>query len=107
VSRLDVADEVVRDDIEDHIRLPDKRIEELRQAIREHIDDDPGLRSQKELLLSIPGIGEKTVASILSYFATIEKFSSANAIWLRNRLRIKTVSVPELPCPRIAQPSMV
>ena len=71
VNRLDVADDVVRDDIEAHIRLLEERIAQLRQAIRRHIDEDPGLRSQKDLLLSIPGVGEKTVASILSYFATI------------------------------------
>jgi len=80
VNRLDVADEIVRAGIEDHIRLLDQRIEELRQAIRKHIDDDPDLRSQKELLLSIPGIGEKTVASLLSYFAVIERFSSARKL---------------------------
>ena len=80
VNRLDVADEVVRDDIEDHIRLLNGRIEELREAIGKHIDDDPGLRSQRELLLSIPGIGEKTVASVLSYFATIDRFASARKL---------------------------
>ena len=46
VNRLDVADSVVRDDIEGHIRLLDQRIDELRTAIRQHIDDDPDLRSQ-------------------------------------------------------------
>ncbi len=80
VNRLDVADEVVKGDIEEHIQLLKSRMEELREAIRKHIDDDPDLRSQRELLLSIPGIGEKTVASILSYFATIDRFASARKL---------------------------
>lgn len=80
VNRLDVAEEVVQDDIQDHITLLSRRIEELRKSIRQHIDDDPDLREQRELLLSIPGIGEKTVASILSYFASIERFSSARKL---------------------------
>lgn len=79
-NRLDVADAVVQDDIRSHIQLLTDRVEELRCAIRQHIDDDPDLRSRKELLLSIPGIGEKTVASILSYFAQVERFDSAKKL---------------------------
>jgi transposase len=80
VNRLDVADDVVLEDIKGHIALLSSRIDQLRDAIRQHIDNDPGLREQKELLLSIPGIGEKTVAAVLSYFAVIERFSSAKKL---------------------------
>lgn len=80
VNRLDVAEDVVRQDIEGHIELLTERIKQLRQAIRRHIDDDPDLREQKDLLLTIPGIGEKTVATLLSYFATIDRFSSAKQL---------------------------
>ena len=41
------------------------------------MDNDPAMREQKDLLLTIPGIGEKTVAAILSYFAAIERFDNA------------------------------
>lgn len=80
VNRLDVADKVVLEDIEGHIGLLSERIDQVRDMIRRHIDDDPDLREQKKLLLSIPGIGEKTVAAILSYFATVERFSSAKKL---------------------------
>lgn len=80
VNRLEVADPIVHPDIEAHIAVLTTRITQLRDAIREHIDNDPGLREQKELLLSIPGIGEKTVATVLSYFAAIERFSSAKQL---------------------------
>lgn len=80
VNRLDVAETVVLGNIEGHISLLTDQIDQLREMIRQHIDNDSGLREQKELLLSIPGIGEKTVATILSYFASIERFSSAKKL---------------------------
>jgi transposase len=80
VNRLDVADEVIKMEISGHIDLLDERIRQVREQIQKHIDDDPGLREQRELLLSIPGIGEKTVATLLSYFADIHAFSSAKKL---------------------------
>jgi transposase len=80
VNRLDVAEAIVREDIEGHIELLTANITKLQDTIQKHIDDDPDLRSKKELLLSIPGIGEKTVGVLLSYFATIENFGSAKQL---------------------------
>ncbi len=80
VNRLDVADDIVADDIQGHIALLSKRIEDLRRLVQKHIDENPDLREQKALLLSIPGVGEKTVATLLSYFATIERFDSAKKL---------------------------
>lgn len=80
VNRLDVAEAVVRQNIESHVQMLSKRINEVRELIQQHIDDDPDLRQQNELLLSIPGIGEKTVAAILSYFSTVSNFSSAKKL---------------------------
>jgi len=77
VNRLEVAEDVIQPEIASHIELLDTRIRQAEAQIKQHIDDDPGLREQRELLLSIPGIGEKTVATLLSYFAVIERFSSA------------------------------
>lgn len=80
VNRLDVADAIISGDIKEHIQLLSRRIEQLRDAIRQHIDNDPDLREQRELLLSIPGIGEKTIATLLSYFAAIHRFSTAKKL---------------------------
>jgi len=79
-NRLDVADDVIKDDIPGHIELLKQRISQLREQIKSHIDNDPDLKAQRELLLSIPGVGEKTVATLLSYFADIEKFGSAKQL---------------------------
>jgi len=77
VNRLDVAEAIVANDIQQHIELLTKQIELLRKTIQQHIDDDPDLKAQKELLLSIPGVGEKTIAVLLSNFANVQRFGSA------------------------------
>lgn len=76
INRLDVAEEVIKAELSSHIEVLEQRIKQVRDQIREHIDDDPDLREQRDLLLSIPGIGEKTVAVLLSYFANVERFKS-------------------------------
>lgn len=80
VNRLDVAEALVRPEIQSHINDLDHRINKLRQDIQDHIDDDPDLKQQKDLLLSIPGIGDKTVATLLSHFSTINKFDNAKKL---------------------------
>jgi len=80
VNRLDVAESIIMDDIKQHIHLLSDRIEQLRKIITDHIDSDPDLCQQKELLLSIPGIGDKTVAVLLSYFSSIHRFSHAKKL---------------------------
>jgi len=80
VNRLDVAEALVRPEIQSHINDLDHRIKKLRQDIQNHIDDDPDLKQQKDLLLSIPGIGEKTIATLLSHFSTINRFESAKKL---------------------------
>lgn len=41
-------------------------IDQLRQEINQHLDQHPKLKEQHDLLLSIPGIGEKTAQLLLS-----------------------------------------
>ncbi|NOZ38462.1 MAG: hypothetical protein GXP11_10480 [Gammaproteobacteria bacterium] len=64
VNRLDVAESVIQTEIQSHIEQLNLRIQQLRQDIRSHIDNDPDLKHQNDLLLSIPGIGEKTIACL-------------------------------------------
>ena len=53
-----------------------QEIETIRRQIQEHIDDHPDLHSKKELLLSIPGIGETTIATLLAFLSPFERFVS-------------------------------
>jgi transposase len=42
------------------------QIDRVRQQIRRHMDQHPGLRAQRDLLVTIPGIGESTAALLLA-----------------------------------------
>ena len=76
-NRLPVADAVVRTGIEVHLTHLEQAIADIDMAIRQTLDDDPGLRTQGELLDSIPGLGDKTVASLLAYYGGPLRFESA------------------------------
>lgn len=50
----------------------------LKQLIRDHIDRSPGLKQQRELLDSIPAIGEITASRLVSY--DLLRFQDARAV---------------------------
>lgn len=76
-NRLEVAREVVRDDIVNHIQWLDDEIKALRKKIRDHIDGDPDLKNKQELLDSIPGVGESTIALLLAFGMHSGRFANA------------------------------
>jgi transposase len=76
-NRLDVARPAVRDGIAQHLAWLDQEIARLIKTIRDHIDADPTLRDKQCLLDSIPGIGERTIAVLLAFYADLTRFGSA------------------------------
>lgn len=76
-NRLAVARENVREGIERHVRWLDAEMQQVAKAIRELIDQDPDLRDKRKLLDSIPGIGERTLAILLAFYAEPERFAHA------------------------------
>jgi len=76
-NRLLVAREAVRAHIEAHLTYLDRAIAEIEAAIRRKIDDDPGLKEQRDLLDSIPGLGGKTIPVLLSYYGGPLRFHKA------------------------------
>jgi transposase len=76
-NRLDVARPAVQDGIAKHIEWLDTEIEKIIKAIRKHIDDDPTLRDKQRLLDSIPGLGERTIAVLLAFYASPQRFANA------------------------------
>lgn len=76
-NRLLVARESVRKGIEAHLDYLEKAISEIDTAIRHKIDDDPDLKGQWELLASVPGLGEKTIPVLLSYYGGAARFDNA------------------------------
>lgn len=79
-NRLEVAREAVRPGIRDHLDWLDREIKRLAQAIRRHIDSDPGLRDKARLLATVPGIGERTVAILLAFIGAPERFANVRKL---------------------------
>lgn len=76
-NRLEVARAAVSDGIASHLEWLDQEIERLVKAIHDHIDADPSLRDKQRLLDSIPGLGERTIAVLLAYYAHLARFDNA------------------------------
>lgn len=76
-NRLLVAREAVRAGIETHLAYLEKAIAEIDAALRQKIDNDPGLKEQRALLDSVPGLGDKTIAVLLSYYGGAPRFDKA------------------------------
>ena len=66
-NRLAVTtDAVVRASIETLLATLDGQIADLKRRIASHLDQHPGLRAQRDLLLTIPGIGDTTAAVLIA-----------------------------------------
>jgi transposase len=81
-NRLDVTAgaEAVRSSLVEHIAFLDAEIAKTEGLIRSHIDQHPGLRGQRELLLTIPGIGETTAAKLLGEIMDVKLYESARQL---------------------------
>ena len=70
----------VRASLEDSITHLTEQIKRAEALIRSHIDSHPGLRQQRELLDSIPGVGEATAAALLAEVPDIKEYRSAREV---------------------------
>ena len=52
---------------------------DLDRQIRQHLNQHPTLRAQRDLLLTVPGLGPRTVARLLAECRSITAFASARA----------------------------
>jgi len=80
LNRAEVARDAVRGGILAHIDWLDGQIKELLREIRNHIDNDPELKGRRELLISIPGVGEHTVALLLGFCVHPGRFCNARQV---------------------------
>ena len=76
-NRLDVSRDAVRQDIQQHLDWLDTDIKQLVKSINDHIDHHPDLKQKRSLLNSIPGIGERTSAIILAFYADTNRFANS------------------------------
>jgi transposase len=54
----------------------DQQILQTKRLIQDHLDQHPDLRRQRDLLTSIPGIGDLTAGKILAEFRSITNFDN-------------------------------
>jgi transposase len=73
------AHAAVRTSIQHVIELLDDEMAAVRARIHDHVTRHPGLRAQRALLTSIPGIGETTAALLLAELGPITRFECASA----------------------------
>jgi len=66
LNRLALSSPSTRASIEAVLRVVDEQVRLLKSTIAEHIDRHPGLKAQADLLDSIPGVGEATIALVLA-----------------------------------------
>ncbi len=76
-NRLEGAHDSVRASIEHVVQVLQEQIHQIEQQIRQHVDDDPTLRSQRDLLTTVPGLGDATVPVLLSHYGDPTRFQSA------------------------------
>ncbi len=79
-NRLEVSIDIVKPSIEKVISMLDTEIGKIRIKIKNHIDSYSKLKKQQELLDTIPGVGEATIAMILSTMCTPDKFTTAKQL---------------------------
>jgi transposase len=70
----------IRPSIEATITFLNRQIAEIESEISTTIDQDPTLRGQRELLQSIPGIGEVVAATLLGELPQLTEFRSGKAL---------------------------
>lgn len=71
--------EEVAANVKVHLSWLDAEIKKLENEINDHIDRHPTLKSDAELIASIPGIAMTTVARILGHLGDIRRFDNAKA----------------------------
>jgi len=78
-NRLEAAQAATRPSIERMIDNLKQEIDNVQRLIKDHIDNNPDLRQQSDLLQTIPGIGEKTARLLLGEIE-FRSFESARAL---------------------------
>lgn len=78
-NRLEMAPDAVRPSIERMIETLREEIENVQRLIKDHINNNPDLKRQSNLLQTIPGIGEKTARLLLGEIE-FHSFESARAL---------------------------
>ena len=72
--------EEAKESLEQLVAEIDKRIEHIRNTIKEMIKDNEETKKIYGRITEIPGIGERTASSIIAYFGSFSSFESAKQV---------------------------
>lgn len=75
-NRLESTRADVRDSLDQHLAWLHDELDRIERAIAQALDDDADLQRKRDLLDSIPGLGERTIAVLLSFGLSGERFDS-------------------------------
>lgn len=76
-NRLGSAHPEVRERIARHLDFLTSEIEQLRKRIEQHIDHHDNLRGRRDLLDSVPALGEHTIPWLIAYLGNGQRFAAA------------------------------
>lgn len=79
-NRLETATTQVIPFIEEHLQYLKQDIQRTEQLIKDHFDRHPGLKQQRDLPTSIPGIAQTTASLLLSEIVSWQAFASAKQL---------------------------
>jgi transposase len=80
VNRLGGPDPAVNESIQKVIAFLNEEIDQISTAIKEHINKHDGLRRKRDLLKTIPGVGDITIEAILSEANGFEDFDTVEQV---------------------------
>lgn len=66
--------------LEQQLNLLGQQVEQVKAHIQDHIDQHPDLKRQRDLLVSIKGIGQLTAAKMLAEFRAITEFTDVRQL---------------------------
>jgi transposase len=70
----------VQQSLESHLRYLDEALEATREAIQAQLEHTPQLKKQRDLLVSIPGIGALTAAWLLAELGEVGQFKNPRQV---------------------------
>jgi transposase len=74
------GDAAVVASIHEHVDWLEACARALQAQIDDHIDRDPGLKADADLLVSIPGLGKVTTPKVLAFLGDVRRFKNAKAL---------------------------
>lgn len=80
LNRLESANEVLVEGIDQVVSTLDGQIAQIKKAITDHIDKDPDLRDQRNLLHTIPGISGTTSAFLLACLGQLTGYTDVGQL---------------------------